>query len=426
MDAGVRTAENMDEGAFDVFIALDGPGLNGFEGPAGIARLRCSPAEDRYAREVRFFDGLAGGHATQINPQGTVGFLGNLSQQLLFFDPRTLTELQRFSARRIHHGRAGAGYESATHVVWLSERTFVVALGAQFWLLDLDDLDHPQALGPHGVALPHSIKLLPSKRYLCYGAMDHDREGYANQVGIFDLTTCRPRVVELDATVWHIGVHPSRDCFYAPTQRCAPQGRMEFAEYVPGHFKNYLYEIEVAEGCGRVSRHLAIPKDFPAHLTSDVVVSEREVIYNSPASGAISVVDLEDFREVRTIDERVGLRGALRHWRSAWSNLLEGLSRVDVLAHTRDFVRALRIARWSLLDGSYGLQLSPDRRFLLSAHRGQNQVIVYRWPEATVARRVPFPPARKFLPRLGRLDDTRLGFHHTALSTTSVRGSVSC
>ena len=416
----------MSEALFDVFIALDGPGLNGFEGPAGIARVRCAPTADRYEKQVRFFEGLAGGHATQINPQGTVGFLGNMSQQLLFFDPRTLDELQRFSARRIHHGRAGASYESATHVVWLSERTFVAALGGQFWLFDLDDLDHPQALGPHGVALPHSIKLSASRRYLCYGAMDHDRTGYANQVGIFDLESGRARVVELDATVWHIGVHPSRDCFYAPTQRCAPQGRMEFAEYVPGHFKNYLYEVEIEGGCGRVSRHLAIPKDFPAHLTSDVVVSDEEVIYNNPGSAVINAVDLQDFRHVRTIDERVGLGGALRNWRSAWSNLLEGLSRVDVLAHTRDFVRALRMARWSLLDGSYGLQLSPDRRFLLSAHRGLNQVIVYRWPEGTIARRLGFPPARRFFPRLGLLDDTRLGFHHSALSIASAQGVAAC
>ena len=78
---------------FDFFIALDGHGLNGFEGFAGIARLSCDPDRDRWEPEVRFFDGIAGGHAVQLSPQGTVGFLGNLSQQLVFFDPRTLTEL---------------------------------------------------------------------------------------------------------------------------------------------------------------------------------------------------------------------------------------------------------------------------------------------------------------------------------------------
>jgi hypothetical protein len=417
----------MNGAPFDVFIALDGPGLNGFEGPGGIARLRCSPAEDRYETEVRFFEGVAGGHATQINPPGTIGFLGNLSQQLLFFDPRTLEEIRRFSARRINHGRAATFYESATHVVWLSEKTFVTVMGAEFWEFDFDDLDHPQAIGPHGVTLPHAVKLSPSRRYLFYGAMDHDRKGYANHVGVFDLQKGRPQVVELDATVWHVGVHPSKDVFYAPTQRCAPQGRMEFTEYVPSHFKNHLYEIEAVEDCARVTRHLSIPKDLPAHLTSDVVVTDRQVIYNNPASSVISVAELETFRGVRYIDERVGLLRSLLHWRSAWSNLLEAMSRVNIPTHTHDFFKALRVARWSLLDGSYGLQLSPDGRFLLSAHRGLNQVIVYRWPEAIVARRLRFPPARKFFPRwLGILDDTRLGFHHSALSTESAQGGPAC
>ena len=48
---------------FDFFIALDGHGLNGFEGFAGIARLRCDPDADRWEPEVKFFDGIAGGHA---------------------------------------------------------------------------------------------------------------------------------------------------------------------------------------------------------------------------------------------------------------------------------------------------------------------------------------------------------------------------
>jgi hypothetical protein len=412
---------------FDVFIALDGPGLNGFEGFGGIARLRCAPEEDRYETQVRFFDGIAGGHATQINPQGTLGFLGNMSQQFLFFDPRTLEERERFSGRRLYQGRARVFYESATHVVWLSETTVVTALGPYFWRLDVDRPDEAEILGAHGVSLPHALKLSPSRRYLFYGAMDHDVGGYSNQVGVFDLQTGGAQLVELDATVWHIGVHPSREVFYAPTQRCVPQGQMEFVEYVPAHFKNHLYEIEVTDGRARVARHVSIPKDFPAHLTSDVVVSEREVIYNNPASSAISAVSLEDFRGVRTLDERVGFFRALGHWRSAWSNLLEAMSRVNIPTHTHDFVKALRISRFCLLDGGYGLQLSPNGRFLISAHRGLNQVLVYRWPEGTLARRLSFPPARRFFPkRLGWFDDTRLGFHHSALSTASASEAAAC
>ena len=73
-----------------------------------------------------------------------------------------------------------------------------------------------------------------------------------------------------------------------------------------------------------------------------------------------------------------------------------------------------------MLDGSYGLALSPCKRYLLSAHRGRNQVIVYTYPDMKVVRRVRFPAIRKFFPdHLGLLDDTRLGFHHSALCTAS-------
>src|SRR5437867_680607 len=110
---------------FDFFVALDGFGLNGFEGLCGVARLRAEPEREQ-----------------------------------------------------------------------------------------------PRRLGAHGVTLPHAIKRSPSGKYLFYGAMDHDRKGHANQVGIFDLEARTARIVELPATVWHLGVHPERDVFYAPTQRC--------------------------------------------------------------------------------------------------------------------------------------------------------------------------------------------------------------
>ena len=68
------------------------------------------------------------------------------------------------------------------------------------------------------------------------------------------------------------------------------------------------------------------------------------------------------------------------------------------------------------MDGSYGLQHSPCRRYVLSAHRGKNEVIVYEYPDMTVKKRVRFPSIRAFFPdHFGRLADPRLGFHHTAL-----------
>lgn len=401
---------------FDFLIALDGHGLNGFEGFGGIARLRCTPDDDRWDIAVKFFDGFSGGHATQVNPSGTVGFLGNLSQTLLFYDPSTLEEVRRFSTLRFCAPEVV--YQSQTHVVWLDDRTFITVLGPDFCRFDLGDLEHPVRLGAHGVTLPHAVKRSPSGRYLFYGAMDHDRHGYANQVGIFDLETNEARVVRLPATAWHLGLHPTRDVFYAPTQRCAPQGHGEFAEYTIAHFKNYLYEIDGPTAT--VTRHLSIPKDMPGALTSDVVVTDEHVIYNACASAVLVVVDLATLATVRYVDERPGLLRSLLHARSGVSNLVEALARVNLPSSTHAFVKALRIARGSTLDGSYGLQRSPCGRYLLSAHRGLNEVIVYHYPSLAVHRRIPFPPIRTLFPaHLGLLDDTRLGFHHSALRTVS-------
>ena len=84
-------------------------------------------------------------------------------------------------------------------------------------------------------------------------------------------------------------------------------------------------------------------------------------------------------------------------------------------------LKALRATRFSTLDGSYGLQRSPDGKYLLSAHRGLNEVIVYSLPDLRVVHRVPFPSIQRFFPEhFGPLDDPRLGFHHTALSTATL------
>ena len=398
---------------FDFFIALDGHGLNGFEGFAGIARLHCDPERDTWQPEVRFFDGIAGGHAVQLSPQGTIGFLGNLSQQLLFFDPRSLAEVARFSTLRF---RAPAlFYESQTHVVWLDEMSFVAAIGPEFWRFSLADLEHPERLGAHGVTLPHAVKRSPSGKYLFYGAMDVENT-YANQLGVFELATGTARVVKLPATAWHLGCHPSRDVCYVPTQRCLPQDG-DFTEYAIAHFKNYLFEIDGPTA--RVTRHLAIPKDMPGALTSDVVVTEDEVIYNCCASGVLARVQLADFSHVKFVDERPRPREQLRNWRVGVGNLVETLSRVNLPDATHWFLKAVRITGGSALDGSYGLGLSPDRQFLLSAHRGLNEVIVYRYPALRVHRRVPFPPMRAFYKHLGRFADPRLGFHHATLKELS-------
>ena len=131
--------------------------------------------------------------------------------------------------------------------------------------------------------------------------------------------------------------------------------------------------------------------------------------------------DLATFSEVHFVDESAGAMRSLRHWRTAFSNLVESASRANMPGNTHVVLKALRATRFSILDGSYGLQRSPDGKYLLSAHRGLNEVIVFSLPELRVVRRVPFPSIREYFPQhFGILDDPRLGFHHTALSTVTV------
>ena len=44
-------------------VALDGNGLNGLEGRAGVCLFRYDPATGDYAYKVTYFAGAAGGHA---------------------------------------------------------------------------------------------------------------------------------------------------------------------------------------------------------------------------------------------------------------------------------------------------------------------------------------------------------------------------
>src|SRR5215210_261637 len=78
-------------------VALDGSGLNGLEGRAGVCVFRYDPADESHAYKVTYFNGVAGGHAVSVSPQRTAGFLGNTGQHLLFYDPRSLDEADRVS-----------------------------------------------------------------------------------------------------------------------------------------------------------------------------------------------------------------------------------------------------------------------------------------------------------------------------------------
>ncbi|MFD0353679.1 hypothetical protein ACFVHW_08000 [Streptomyces sp. NPDC127110] len=392
-------------------IALDGNGLNGLEGRAGVCVFKYDPVSGRYAYKIEYYDGIAGGHAVSVSPDRRTGFLGNTGQHLVFYDAATTGETARLSTLGIES--TDSSLKGSTHVAWLGAREAVAALGEHLWRFDLDRLDRPERLGPHALKLPHAMQTTASGRYLVYGGMDHPTRGEARETGIFDLHTGTVRRVELPTTCWHVAVHPRDDRFYALSFRVAPQEGRDWHEWAMSYLKEYAFEIDAAEG--RVLRHWAAPSDAPVHINSDVCVSDRELIYCNGGSGTIVMLDLADFATHRIIDERPSVVEQLLAGRQAVRQVADAFTRGSPGPSSRHFLGALRVSRGTLLDSVYACRLSADQSLLFTANRGLNTITVYDYPAGTVRLRVRMPELREYVPGLPRWADPRLGFHHGAL-----------
>jgi hypothetical protein len=395
-------------------VALDGAGLNGLEGLAGVCAFHYQPADGSYAYKVRYFDGAAAGHAVSLNPAATVGFLGNAAQHLLFYDAATLEELERISTLRFES--VDTSLQGSTHLIWLSDSRFITAIGRHFYRFDLADLSRPERLRAHEVKLPHAMKLSASGRYLCFGSMDNPadgRDGEARQLGIWDLVKDELNVIRLPATCWHVAPHPTEDLFYAVSFRVAPGDGDNWHEWGMAYLKEYAFEIDPAEPA--VRRHWAAGRDIPAHINSDICVSDRELIFCNGGSASIVCVDLDSFAGYRVIDARPDLKDALTRPREMARTVVDSLSRGNLFTNSRHFVAALQVSHGSLLDSIYGCQLSADRSLLFTANRGLNQIVVYDYPSGAVRNRIDMPELQTYLPDLPPLADPRLGFHHSCL-----------
>jgi hypothetical protein len=392
-------------------IALDGNGLNGLEGRAGVCVFRYDPATNRHAYDIGYYDGMAGGHAVSVGPDRRVGFLGSTAQHLMFYDTATLDEVSRISTLRFEP--TDSSIKGSTHIAWLNDTQGIVAMGDGLWMTDLQRLDKAERLGDHGVKLPHAMKLTASGRYLVYGGMDHPGQGEAREVGIFDLHTRTARRVLLPATCWHVAVHPSEDRFYALSFRVQPQDGRDWHEWGMGQFKEYAFEIDAETG--QVLRHWAAGHDTPAHINSDVCVSDRELIWCNGASGTIVMVDLASFTSYRMIDERPP--PVERFWagRQVARTVVDSMSRGALLTNSHQHLRALRVNRGALVDSVYACQVSADYSLLFTANRGLNTITVYDYPGNRVRLRVRMPELQEFDSGLRWWSDPRLGFHHSTL-----------
>lgn len=392
-------------------IALDGDGLNGLEGRAGVCVFLYDPNTERYAYKIDYYDGVAGGHAVSVSPDRSIGFLGNTGQHLLFYDAATLNEVERVSTLRFEP--TDASIKGSTHVVWLGETRGVVAVGESFWHVDITCPSQAERLGPHGLKLPHAMKTTASGRYLVYGGMDHPSRGEAREVGIFDVDKQSFRRVELPTTCWHVACHPREDRFYALSFRVLPQEGRDWHEWAMAYFKEYVFEIDAETG--QVLRHWTSGRETPAHINSDVCVSDRELIYCNGGSGTIVMIDLESFSAFRIIDERPGAITQLRAGRQAIQQVTDALTRGSLTASNQHFLGALRVSRGTLLDSVYACQLSADQSLLFTANRGLNTITVYDYPANTVRLRVQMPDLREYVDNRSWWADPRLGFHHSTL-----------
>lgn len=393
-------------------VALDGNGINGLEGLAGVCVFRCDPDSGNYAYKIRYFDGVSAGHAVSVNPSQTLGFLGNAGQHLLFYDAATLEEVGRLSTLSIE--ATGSTIQGSTHVVWLDDHRVITAIGEHFYELDVRDLSRPRKLGPHKLKLPHAMKVSGSGRYICYGGMDDPNRGEAREVGVWDIAEAKAERIELPTTCWHLVAHPHEDLFYPVSFRVLPQGGTDYHEWAIAFLKEYVFEVDAHDK--RVVRHWTAGREIPAHINSDVCISDSELIFCTGASQTIVLVDLENFSDYRLIDEKPDLRGNLRGVRQMATQAYDALARGDLLASSRHMFGALRVSRFTLMDSVHACQLSKDQRCLFTANRGMNHITVYDYPSCRELLRVQMPPIQEFIPHFGRAADPRLGFHHGCLA----------
>jgi hypothetical protein len=396
-------------------VALDGNGVNGLEGMAGVCLFLYDPEDDRYAWKVKFYDGAGAGHAVALNPASGLGFLGNAGQHLLFYDLAGLDEVGRQSTLAFECPRSSV--QGSTHLVWTGPRSFVTAVGEHFYAVEVDNMAAAERLVPHRVKLPHAMKRSASGRYVVYGSMDQPadgRAGEARHVGIWTPETGEVRVVDLPATCWHLVESRSEDLAYAVSFRVAPQDGDDWHEWGMAWLKQYVFEIDLETA--RVRRHWVAGRDIPAHINSDVILSRRELLFCNGGSQTVIGISLDDFASWRiVVDEKPTLSEQLQYPREIASTVTGALARGNVFSNSRHFAGALHVSRGTLLDSIYGCALSADQTLLFTANRGLNQISVYDYPSGRLRLAAPLPEISEYFPWMGSGTDPRLGLHHSLL-----------
>ena len=154
--------------------------------------------------------------------------------------------------------------------------------------------------------------------------------------------------------------------------------------------KEYAFEIDARQK--RVRRHWAAGREIPAHINSDITLSDRELIFCNGGSQSIIAIELDNFARFRIIDEKPDLAAHLARPREVATQVYDIFARGSFGTNSRHFLGALRVSRFSLLDSIYACQLSADQSLLFTANRGLNCITIYDYPGGRSS--YPHPNAR--------------------------------
>src|SRR3954453_636598 len=157
------------------------------------------------------------------------------------------------------------------------------------------------------------------------GHPDEGAAGEARHVGIWDRENNNVTVLQLPATCWHVAVDPTEDIFYAVSFRVAPQDQRDYHEWGMAYLKEYAFEIDA--GQKSVRRHWAAGREIPAHINSDITLSDSELIFCNGGSQSIIAIELDNFARFRIIDEKPDLAAHLARPREVATQIYEAFAR---------------------------------------------------------------------------------------------------